>query len=100
MVKKLLAYSLLFALTLLLVPRTWVHDCDHDHDHVETESPDTDDDDNCLVCELDMESGTIVSLPIYNFSPNQVLKPVIQHTESLPLPSFDLYNHRGPPITC
>ncbi|MFK7787272.1 MAG: hypothetical protein AB8B56_19270 [Crocinitomicaceae bacterium] len=98
--KKLLAYSLLFALTLLLVPRTWVHDCDHDHhDHSETESPDTDDD-NCLVCELDMEAGTIVSLPVYNFSSNQVLKPVIQQTESLPLPSFNLYDHRGPPFTC
>jgi hypothetical protein len=81
-----------------------MHDCDHDHRHSEFQDHDTDSDsdqdDDCLVCELDMETGTIVTIPQFNFSPNMVLKPVLQHTESLPLPSFNLYDHRGPPASC
>ena len=97
LVKKWFAYSLLFALTLLLMPRTWVHDCDHDH--AESQSSDSDHE-NCFVCELDLQTGTLVAIPSFGFYPNEMLKPVIQNPESLPLPSFDFFNHRGPPVTC
>lgn len=97
--KKWFAYSVLFALTLLLVPRTWVHDCDHDH--VESESDGSDSDhENCFVCELDIETGTAVVVPQLNFFPNKVADLVLQDVESLPLPAFNLYDHRGPPASC
>ena len=96
-VKKWFAYTLLFALTLLLVPRSWVHDCDHDH--IESEGSDGDHE-HCFVCELDLDTGTFNCVPSFTFYPNEVLKPVLQDTESLPLPAFNLYDHRGPPFSC
>ena len=89
---------------VLVVPRSWVHECDHDHVHSELQDQDTDSDsdqdDDCLVCELDMDTGTVVSHPQFNFSANTVLKPVRENTQSFPLPLFNLYDHRGPPALC
>ena len=95
--KKWFAYSILFALTLLLVPRSWIHECDHEHLESDGLSADQD---HCLVCELDMEVGTAVTLPTFNFERSIILKPVPQSIESRISPAFDHCNHRGPPTSC
>ena len=57
--KQIVAYSILFCLVFLNVPRTLVHDCHHDeHSHEHSSESDhglSFDQDECFVCEFDLD---------------------------------------------
>lgn len=95
--KKWFAYLVLFAVVLLSVPRSWVHECDHDH----VEAGDTDNDhEDCFVCDLNLEKAPIPPIHNFNFANLGPIKPVELAVEAPSLPEFNLAKHRGPPTSC
>ena len=97
--KQVFAYSLLFCLVFLNVPRTLVHDCHHqeqeDHSgisadtHIENES--------CFICDFDLGFYTIESPIFFNYTkqtPMRITEAVVDRCSIDPICHSLL---RGPP---
>lgn len=77
-----------------MVPRSWIHDCDHDHvEHSDSEE----DHDDCFVCELDLEMGNAPVFYTFKLYSNPITKPVILSPEVRKTSPFYIFDHRGPP---
>lgn len=110
--KFILSYILLFAVSLLLVPRSWVHDCEHHHAESHHHQDDSDDqdhnndkdsgqeDEGCFVCDLDLETGVLSEFTVYHFTGKEVLKPVFTEFNEPLLSQVFFYKDRGPPYSC
>lgn len=110
--KQLFAFSILFCLVFLNVPRTFVHDCD-DHVHhqdaqhsVENDSHQNDDylsfdidNESCFICEFDlgyfnlMEANIPSFIAFYNYTFNE---PSVEYVSP---DEFNAFAHRAPPMS-
>ncbi len=102
--KQLFAFSILFCLVFLNVPRSFVHDCDnHEIEHSD-DSHNKDlslnvDDNSCFTCEFDLGFFNVSDLKIsafakfFNYTFNEPSSDYLNPDE------FFAFSHRGPPIS-
>lgn len=103
--KQLFAFSILFCLVFLNVPRSFVHDCDdheiehndHNHDNQGNDLSASTDNDSCFICEFDLGFFGISDFKIpafakfFNYTFNEPSFDYLNPDE------FFAFSHRGPP---
>ncbi len=114
--KQIFAFTLLFCLVFLNVPRSIVHDCEHDHsveqhDHSEHHSHEQDSDhseehhlasfesenESCFICEFDLDVFEIPVVKLESFAKfinSTLVDPEFDCTNQT---DFTAYSLRGPP---
>ena len=101
--KQILAFSILFCLVFLNVPKNFIHDCSHheikyshnDNDHQLSIDVDVD---ACFICEFDLGVFSIPKfkgLAFAEFFNYIFIKPSVDYVNP---DAFFAFSHRGPPI--
>lgn len=105
--KQFVAFSVLFCLVFLNVPKSFVHDCEHpnhienhdsdDHQHDDGLTFDVDQE-SCFICEFDLGFFDVVNVKIpafatfCNYTFNEPSVDYLNPDE------FKAFSHRGPPV--
>ncbi len=106
--KQIFAFTLLFCLVFLNVPRSIVHDCEHDHfvEHHDDSEHHSDDqnlasfeteNENCFICEFDLDVFEAPEAEFASFAKfvnSTVVEPTFVCSNQT---DFSAYSHRGPP---
>lgn len=96
-VKKFLAYLVLFAVVLIVVPRDWVHDCVEDHIEADGHEHNNDSED-CFVCELDLGQGNALNFQCVQFFNAQFSDNIFEVIEQVQQSKYNLFGGRAPPM--
>lgn len=105
--KQFVAFSILFCLVFLNVPKSFVHDCEHpyhtenhdsdDHHHDDGLTFDVDQE-SCFICEFDLSFFDVVNAKIPSFASfcNYTFnEPSVDYLNP---DEFKAFSHRGPPV--
>lgn len=106
--KQLFAFSILFCLVFLNVPRSFVHDCDHTY-HVENHESDDQNQsesrlsfsvnqESCFICEFDLGFFNVEDVKISSFASFCNFTFNEPSVDYLNPEEFKAFSHRGPPV--
>lgn len=97
--KKFLAYSLLFCITVLSLPRELIHSHDdgrHSHHLVSDwnhfENPD------CFFCDFALDNYTVPTPTFQGVTYQNGAEELCERSEILLSNEFNVFTHRGPPL--
>jgi hypothetical protein len=105
--KQLFAFSILFCLVFLNVPRSFVHDCDdhgiehNDHNNDDNHNNDLSasvDNDSCFICEFDLGFFNVSDLKIPAFAKFFNYAFISPSVDYISPDAFFAFSHRGPPL--
>jgi hypothetical protein len=105
--KQFIAFFVFISFVSLIVPREWIHDCDHDHaieladdhdhDHDVNHEKSADQDD-CFACDYDLDSyhsgEFVLHIPNISFEEEKTNGETVRLQAS----RLDLFQLRGPPV--